>query len=90
MALAKELLASGMGALISLPSDWKMDEEILFGEGGPRAIYAVASEGVAAFRQLWEGWPLDEIGVLGGSRLRVDNVLNLSCDDLAAAWKGEN
>ncbi len=90
VALAKELLASGVGALLFLPPDWRLDEEILFGEGGPRAIYAVASEGVAAFRQLWEGWPLDEIGVLGGSRLRVDDVLNLSCDDLAAAWKGEN
>ena len=43
----------------------------LFGEGGPRAIYAVPPDRLAPFLQLFRGFPTALIGTAGGDSLRV-------------------
>lgn len=90
VALAKEVVTSGLGARISLPLPLQKDVLTLFGEGGPRALYAVAPELVASFRHRWEGYPLTELGTVEGSRLQMEGVLDLSCDELFAAWRGNH
>lgn len=90
VALAKEVMASGVGIRITCPALSGQDLQVLFGEGGPRALYAVTSDHVAPFRQIWEGWPVTELGTLEGSRLQIAGILNLSCDELISAWRGEH
>jgi len=40
------------------------DEKLLFGEGGPRAIYSVPEAKTKEFLNIWKGYPIREIGTV--------------------------
>ncbi|GHV53486.1 phosphoribosylformylglycinamidine synthase subunit PurL [Synergistales bacterium] len=72
VALAKEAAASGVGMRIDI--NFKDDAEmtkILFGEGGPRAVYFVRPDDRGAFLSLWDRFPITQIGRAGGKYLRI-------------------
>jgi phosphoribosylformylglycinamidine synthase len=70
LALAREAIASGVGAQVALEQPTR-SEVALFGEGGPRAIYAVSPDRLVPFLQLFRGFPTALIGTAGGDSLRV-------------------
>ena len=83
VALAKESLASGIGASLEIDPSTN-DDVALFGEGGPRACYAVSEQDVAAFEETWRGFPCSYIGAAGGESLRFGSV-SLPLDELRDA-----
>jgi len=40
------------------------DEKLLFGEGGPRALYSVPEAKTEDFLKIWKGYPIREIGTV--------------------------
>jgi phosphoribosylformylglycinamidine synthase len=83
IALVKEACCAQTGAVISFDVPTRKDV-LLFGEGGPRALYAVPSEKVLLFRKVWGGYPMMEIGRVGGQFLRVEGVFDVALKDLDA------
>lgn len=88
-ALAKEAVGSGKGATIEMAS-LARPEVLLFGEGGPRALYAVPPEKKEAFCDLWKGFPLEELGRVHGDRLRFKSFFDTAVEALKKALKGEH
>jgi len=86
LALAKEAIESGIGARVNLDAEAK-PLSLLFGEGGPRAIYAVPPDKAAAFCHIWQGFPVNRIGKVGGSELSVDGFLKIPLEKLIQAWR---
>ncbi|MDD4365115.1 MAG: phosphoribosylformylglycinamidine synthase subunit PurL [Synergistales bacterium] len=84
VALAKEAARSNLGAIVSLPLPTRADI-LLYGEGGPRALYSVPPERVEAFLEIWNGFPLTEIGVTGGVALHVQGHFSLSLAEIDRA-----
>ncbi len=84
LALAKECCDSGLGASLHLDVPTRRDV-LFFGEGAPRALYAVPSQRLMLFRKTWSGFPMLEIGRVGGNHLRVDQDLDVTLSDLSAA-----
>jgi phosphoribosylformylglycinamidine synthase len=60
----------------------------LFGEGTPRAIYAVPSNKVVQFRLIWNGFPFVELGRIGGNYLTLENIFDLPVPVLTEKWEG--
>ncbi len=83
VALAKEAAESGLGAEIEISMD--RQDISLFGEGGPRAIYAVPAEKVDRFTSIW-GDRAREIGTVKGDRLTIKSVLDLTVKSIAESW----
>jgi phosphoribosylformylglycinamidine synthase len=73
VALAEAAIWSGIGATLETETSVKS----LFGEGGGQAVIACAPEDVERLG----GFPLRELGVVGGDRL-----LGLRLQALQAAW----
>jgi phosphoribosylformylglycinamidine synthase len=59
----------------------------LFGEGGPRALYAVPPASLPLFRSIWRGAPLTELGVATGNILDVKRGFSLSLAELRDSWR---
>ena len=57
MAIIKMLRQSNLGAAIK-----SFDVEFLFGEGCPRALYAVPEEKTDKFLEIWDGFKVTELG----------------------------
>jgi phosphoribosylformylglycinamidine synthase II len=86
VALVHEALASGIGASIDLPA--VLDTlGTLFGEGGPRAVYAVSDRMSGTFEELWRGFPCFRIGVAGGDSLRIGELITLTLGDMGSAFR---
>ena len=83
VALAKEALASGVGASLNVDPSANEDS-VLFGEGGARACYAVSEANAAAFEETWRGFPCTHIGTAGGESLRFGGA-SLTLDELRDA-----
>jgi phosphoribosylformylglycinamidine synthase len=84
VTLAKEAIFSGVGMMIDIgESD---PTEALFSEGGPRAIYIIPQGSADKFLACWEGYPVTKLGEVGGKSIIVKNFLEVSCDDLRAAF----
>ncbi len=86
VALAQEAIASNLGMDISLPAGDLT--AVLFGEGGPRALYFVSEENREKFMTIWEGYPVANIGTVDGASLNIQNTLNIGLDDLGKAFHG--
>jgi phosphoribosylformylglycinamidine synthase len=86
VALAKEVIFSGVGMTIDISGH--DPTEILFGEGGPRAVYIVPSDASEKFLDCWEGYPVTKLGEVGGESLVVKDVLEAACCDLRVAFWG--
>ncbi|MCF4150297.1 phosphoribosylformylglycinamidine synthase subunit PurL [Dethiosulfovibrio sp. F2B] len=85
VALAKEAGTSGLGASISIPFPTRRDV-LIFGEGGPRAVYSVPKNRLVLFRALWKGYAVTEIGQVGGNRLTLDDLVDLSVSEIRESW----
>ena len=81
LALVREAAASGEGAVVSLSVPARPDV-LLYGEGGPRALYSVTTDKVEAFLDVWRGFPLLEIGLVGGDALHVRGLFSLSSAEI--------
>ena len=88
IALAKEAIESGIGAAIACSYPTRGDV-FLFGEGSPRAIYAVPSSKVDQFLSTWKGFPLMELGAVGGKDLTCKNLFHISVSALRQRWEGK-
>ena len=87
VALAKEVIFSGVGMTIGIPG--QNPTETLFSEGGPRAVYIIPPSASEKFLNCWEGYPVTKLGEAGGKSLVVKDVLEISCDALRAAFRQE-
>lgn len=85
VALAKECIASGIGAEMKLDVPTRKDV-LLFGEGGPRAIYAVPSAKVVEFLYTWRGFPIIMLAKAGGPALHIDGHLDITVEELRKLW----
>lgn len=87
IALAKEAIAAGVGARIQLEIPTH-PLALFFAEGGARALYAVPARNVPKFLQTWTGFPLRQIGTVGGDFLCLPQSEPISLQTLANTWKG--
>lgn len=88
-ALANEAIASETGMKLTLAPETTV-EALLFSEGGPRAVYAVAPEKAAEFENAWKALGFVKIGEAGGDSFDWDGIMSLSVAELTAAFTGEN
>ena len=86
VALAKDAAESSRGAQVVLPVPTRRDV-VLFGEGGPRALYSVPLGKVPLFRTIWKGYPLLEIGRVEGKTLTVEGAFSLPLEELTSRWR---
>ncbi len=87
IALGKESIASGIGARISLEFPTH-PVAVFFAEGGARALYAVPARNVPEFTRTWKGFPIRQIGLVGGDALCLPQSDPIPLQILANAWKG--
>lgn len=87
-ALAKECISSGIGAEMKLNIPTRKDI-LLFGEGGPRAIYAVPSDKIVEFRHAWRGFPIVMLAKAGGRSLYVEGHISIEVEELQKIWRQE-
>ncbi len=85
MALAQEAILGTLGAQVRFPTTTRRDV-VLFGEGGPRALYAVPTDQIDKFRSIWKGFPYAEIGIVEGDSLIVENLVDISVLVLQERW----
>lgn len=86
VALASEAIASSSGLSIDLVPD-KNPLELLFSEGGARAVYAVPQEKEAEFVRIWEGFPCRRIGTACGSSFVWNRCFEIPLDRLKQAFE---
>lgn len=86
VALAKETMACGFGLHVAITAPVRLDS-FYFSEGGPRALYAVSPEKVEEFLDIWEKFPLIELGTVRGTHLHGMGAFNISVIDLQKAWE---
>ncbi|MFA0889043.1 MAG: phosphoribosylformylglycinamidine synthase subunit PurL [Synergistales bacterium] len=87
IALCKESILSGLGAEVLLDTPTH-SVAAFFAEGGARALYAVPATKIPEFLQIWRGFPLRPIGVVGGSELRLPGSEPVPVQMISKAWKG--
>jgi phosphoribosylformylglycinamidine synthase len=87
-ALAKEAIFSGVGMTVNITD--RDPAGVMFGEGGPRAIYIIPPLSVDKFLECWEGYPVTELGEAGGESLIIKDLLEVSVRDLSSAFFGES
>jgi phosphoribosylformylglycinamidine synthase len=94
LALAREAIASRIGAEVAFEGPVR-SEAALFGEGGPRALYSVPVDKLVPFQALFRGYPVRELGTVGGGTLRIEAAcgdrrvfLCISLPELIRAYRG--
>lgn len=88
VTLANEAIASGIGISIDFDSEQPL-ENLLFSEGGARAIYSVPKEKEEEFNAVWAGFPCKKIGAAGGTDFTWKNAFNISTAKLTQAFTEE-
>jgi phosphoribosylformylglycinamidine synthase len=88
VALAKESVSSGIGVEMKLNVPTRKDV-FLFGEGGPRAIYAVPPHKVVEFLYTWRGYPLIMLAKAGGTSLSIQGHMDIEVSDLQNLWRND-
>jgi phosphoribosylformylglycinamidine synthase len=88
VTLAKEAIFSGVGMRIDLGG--LNPTEVMFSEGGPRALYVIPPASEEKFLACWQGYPVTRLGEAGGESLCVKNFLEVSVADLRSAHFGGN
>ncbi|MDR3333116.1 MAG: phosphoribosylformylglycinamidine synthase subunit PurL [Synergistaceae bacterium] len=87
VALAKETIFSGVGFEIDTEEIAKHGiTEVLFSEGGPRAVYMVRPDSEDKFLAIWDGYPIVRLGQAGGDSLIVKGAFELSSRELRRAF----
>jgi phosphoribosylformylglycinamidine synthase len=86
VTLAESAIASGTGADIRLDGD--LDPHVwLFSESGARAVVSTAHEAVILEAAVKAGVPATVLGRTGGTRLRVDGLLDLEISEMAETFE---
>lgn len=85
VTLAKEAIASDRGICVDIISSTPR-EEILFSEGGARAIYSVPKEKETVFESIWEGFPFTKIGTVGGEKFDWKNMFSVDLSKLKKSF----
>jgi phosphoribosylformylglycinamidine synthase subunit PurL len=85
LALAEMVAASGLGATIARVAD----HVELFGESPSRVVVCVEPEQLTTVLNVCEaaGVPTTRIGVAGGNRLSVKDLLEVPVDEVVASWR---
>ncbi|MDO9508758.1 MAG: phosphoribosylformylglycinamidine synthase subunit PurL [Thermovirgaceae bacterium] len=86
ISMAKTCIASGRGIRLDIPVSAKLPE-LLFGEGGARALYSVPPSCENQFISAWSGIPVIRIGEAGGSELSMGTVMNIPLHHLEQIWR---
>jgi phosphoribosylformylglycinamidine synthase len=87
-ALAKCVIFAGIGMEVDMEAFGGEDSTAtLFGEGGPRAVYAVQPDGEDKFISIWEGYPAFRIGSFGGDSLKIRGIIDVPAGELARAFR---
>lgn len=78
-----------IGAEVTLKSEIRKDA-LLFGESQSRIVVSLAQEDAAKFMSIADkhNVPAIVIGKVGGNRLKIDGLVDVSVDEMKAAWKG--
>ena len=85
VAIANEAIASDSGINVNISSSLAA-EELLFSEGGARAIYAVPKEKVPSFEKIWEGFACTKIGNVGGDKFEWKDMFSVDLSKLKKAF----
>jgi phosphoribosylformylglycinamidine synthase subunit PurL len=87
VALAEMAVHSGVG--FSVPDGRLADHSALFGEGPSRVVLAVAPDRVSLVMAHAEeaGVPVSSLGVAGGDRLVVADLLDVDLAEATEAWR---
>jgi phosphoribosylformylglycinamidine synthase len=87
VALAEAAIAGGMGVIVALDDDLTPASS-LFSETQGRIVVTCAESDAEALTDLFvsRGVPFSVIGEVGGDRLVVEDKLDLTLGELAAAW----
>ncbi|MDR1885838.1 MAG: phosphoribosylformylglycinamidine synthase subunit PurL [Synergistaceae bacterium] len=87
VALAKSAIFCGLGMEVDLGELGGSGlTEVLFSEGGPRAVYAVQPECLDKFLSIWDGYPVARIGTVRGDTLKFGDVFELPVSELRYAF----
>jgi phosphoribosylformylglycinamidine (FGAM) synthase-like enzyme len=84
VALGKESISSGFGMEVDISEDGAT--EMLFSEGGPRALYFVSAENAEKFVSLWDGFPITAIGRVRGDSLLIGDFINIETRELVSVF----
>ncbi len=81
---------TAIGAGITLPAHTMRRDALLFGESQSRIVVSLAQEDVSKFMSIADKHivPAIVIGKVGGDRLKVNGLIDVSVDELKTAWKG--
>jgi len=86
-AIAKECIFAQKGASINLKSE-HLVPEVLFGEGGPRAIYSVKPDKIAIFEHIWQDFGLLKIGTVQKEKtLEFLGLSSFSLLEITSCWR---
>ncbi len=89
VTLAESCVAGAIGVEVAVPTELPA-AQVLCSESPGRVVVTVASRHVAALARLCAdaGVPLTDIGTVGGERLVIEGLVELSLDDLETALEG--
>ena len=87
VAMAEMCIAGGIGAEVDLSKIGGSETVKLYSESNTRWIAEVSEENAKAFKTIF-GSKAVRIGKTGGTKLRIDDSIEMSVKDLRAAWKG--
>ena len=85
VTIANEVIASGCGMSVQTDPSLSL-EEVLFSEGGARAVYTVPKEKEKYFEEIWEGFPCTKIGSVGGEKLEWKDIFSIELPKLKNAF----
>lgn len=85
VTIANEVIASGCGMSVQTDPSLSL-EEVLFSEGGARAVYTVPKEKEKYFEEIWEGFPCTKIGSVGGEKLEWKGIFSIELPTLKKAF----
>lgn len=89
IALAESCISSNLGAEVKIKSNIRSDC-CLFGESQSRIIVSVDASFSGEFLETaWQrGVPIQQIGKVKGDRLKINQWIDLSVNQLKEAWRG--
>jgi phosphoribosylformylglycinamidine synthase subunit PurL len=91
VALAEMAIASGLGAMIDIPSDFDSTrlDRAWFGEGASRIVVSGRGESIAVLRETCAsgGVPFQALGQVGGERLAIGQFGPVAVTELTSSFE---
>lgn len=78
-----------LGAVVELMDKIRPDA-LLFGEAPARIVMTVAPENVSTIKSIAQSLscPARSVGLVGGDRLKIDNLIDMPVDEIKKLWSG--